>query len=44
VEIFVHDQISKGRLSKWDKSVKERALNKLLDIGERHVLMTSKFL
>lgn len=44
VETFVRDQISKGRLSRWDESVKERALNKLLDIGERHVLMISKFI
>lgn len=42
VEIFVRNQISHGKLSRWGESAKKRALEKLLDIEERHVAMIRK--
>ncbi|RAH65650.1 uncharacterized protein BO66DRAFT_423324 [Aspergillus aculeatinus CBS 121060] len=35
VETFVRAQVSDGRLSAWDDSIKERTLEKLLEIPER---------
>ncbi|RAH48293.1 uncharacterized protein BO95DRAFT_480367 [Aspergillus brunneoviolaceus CBS 621.78] len=35
VETFVRAQVTHGRLSAWDDSIKERTLEKLLDISER---------